>query len=166
MPFERVDGFHANVFTSRPKDVVASMIKRLAHRNANVQIYTLEVCYFRCSTICNAHHTRSSRMPCHRIVAQRCIGNSPQEASQTLCCDWLAIEYALMLETGRAQWANTSKNTHQQVKTKILERMAEWTEMFSKDRDLGIMEQAYMKLKSQSTSTYKKISPIMYLLDE
>lgn len=29
------------------KDAVASMIKRLAHRNANVQLYTLEV---RCAT--------------------------------------------------------------------------------------------------------------------
>ncbi|KAL9113572.1 MAG: hypothetical protein Q9227_002310 [Pyrenula ochraceoflavens] len=28
----------------RAKDAVASMIKRLAHRNANVQLYTLEVC--------------------------------------------------------------------------------------------------------------------------
>jgi hypothetical protein len=27
----------------RAKDVVAAMIKRLAHRNANVQLYTLEV---------------------------------------------------------------------------------------------------------------------------
>lgn len=27
----------------RAKDVTASMIKRLAHRNANVQLYTLEV---------------------------------------------------------------------------------------------------------------------------
>lgn len=27
----------------RPKDAVASLIKRLAHRNANVQLYTLEV---------------------------------------------------------------------------------------------------------------------------
>jgi len=36
------------------------------------------------------------------------------------------------------------------VKAKILERMEEWTEMFAKDPDLGIMEQAYMKLKSQS----------------
>lgn len=27
------------------KDAVASMIKRLAHRNANVQLYTLEVRY-------------------------------------------------------------------------------------------------------------------------
>ena len=39
---------------------------------------------------------------------------------------------------------------HQAVKAKILEMMAEWTEMFAKDPDLGIMEQAYMKLKSQS----------------
>jgi hypothetical protein len=37
--------------------------------------------------------------------------------------------------------------------------MAEWTEMFSKDPDLGIMEQGYMKLKSQS----KKEQPGFYL---
>ena len=30
--------------------------------------------------------------------------------------------------------------------------MGEWAEMFSRDPDLGIMEQAYMKLKSQSVS--------------
>lgn len=29
--------------SDRAKDAVASMIKRLAHRNANVQLYTLEV---------------------------------------------------------------------------------------------------------------------------
>jgi hypothetical protein len=29
----------------RAKDAVAAMIKRLAHRNANVQLYTLEVCF-------------------------------------------------------------------------------------------------------------------------
>lgn len=27
-----------------PKEVIQSLIKRLAHRNANVQLYTLEVC--------------------------------------------------------------------------------------------------------------------------
>lgn len=32
----------------------------------------------------------------------------------------------------------------------ILERMEEWTEMFSSNPDFGIMEQAYMKLKTQS----------------
>ena len=30
-------------FPSRAKDAVAALIKRLAHRNANVQLYTLEV---------------------------------------------------------------------------------------------------------------------------
>jgi hypothetical protein len=29
---------------SSAKDAVAALIKRLAHRNANVQLYTLEVC--------------------------------------------------------------------------------------------------------------------------
>ena len=42
------------------------------------------------------------------------------------------------------------QNTHTQVKAKILERMAEWSDMFSRDPDLGIMEQAHLKLKSQS----------------
>lgn len=45
------------------------------------------------------------------------------------------------------------QNTHQQVKSKILERMEEWTKMFSSNTELGIMEQAYMKLKAQSTLT-------------
>ncbi|KAK5156837.1 hypothetical protein LTR04_005525 [Oleoguttula sp. CCFEE 6159] len=52
------------------------------------------------------------------------------------------------------------RNTHQQVKAKILERMAEWTEMFSKDPDLGIMEQAYMKLKSQNPNLHPPSKPI------
>lgn len=51
------------------------------------------------------------------------------------------------------------KNSHPQVKTKILERMAEWTEMFSKTADLGIMEQAYMRLKSQSKEAPLLIRP-------
>lgn len=46
--------------------------------------------------------------------------------------------------------ADLVQNTHQQVKAKILERMADWAKMFSKEPNLGTMEQAYMKLKSQS----------------
>ncbi|KAL9603840.1 MAG: hypothetical protein Q9219_000949 [cf. Caloplaca sp. 3 TL-2023] len=51
------------------------------------------------------------------------------------------------------------RNTHQQVKAKILERLGEWTEMFSKDPDLGIMEQAYMRLKSQNPNLHPPSKP-------
>ena len=36
---------------SGPQQAVASLIKRLAHRNANVQLYTLEVGYLRLSCL-------------------------------------------------------------------------------------------------------------------
>lgn len=49
------------------------------------------------------------------------------------------------------------QNTHQQVKSKILERMAEWTEMFSREPDLGIMEQAFSRLKSQSMQNTERV---------
>jgi signal transducing adaptor molecule len=42
------------------------------------------------------------------------------------------------------------QNTHAAVKSKVLEKMAEWTEMFKNDPGLGIMEQAYDRVKSAS----------------
>ncbi|KAH9876666.1 ESCRT-0 subunit protein hse1 [Plenodomus biglobosus] len=98
------------------KDAVAAMIKRLAHRNANVQLYTLE--------LANA-------------LSQNCGIQMHKELASRSFTDAL-----LRLANDR--------NTHQQVKTKILERMAEWSDMFARDPDLGIMSGAYMKLKSQN----------------
>ncbi|KAF2139421.1 uncharacterized protein K452DRAFT_320544 [Aplosporella prunicola CBS 121167] len=101
---------------SGAKDVVTALIKRLAHRNANVQLYTLE--------LANAL-SQNCGLKMHKELASR----SFTDALLRLAND---------------------RNTHQQVKAKILERMGEWTEMFSKDPDLGIMEQAYMRLKTQN----------------
>lgn len=98
------------------KDVVAAMIKRLAHRNANVQLYTLE--------LANAL-SQNCGVQLHKELASR----SFTDALLRLAAD---------------------RNTHQQVKAKILERMGEWSEMFAKDPDLGIMSGAYERLKSQS----------------
>ncbi|KAJ4298941.1 ESCRT-0 subunit protein hse1 [Kalmusia sp. IMI 367209] len=98
------------------KDAVAAMIKRLAHRNANVQLYTLE--------LANAL-SQNCGIQMHKELASR----SFTDALLRLAAD---------------------RNTHQQVKAKILERMAEWSEMFAKDPDLGIMQGAYEKLKSQN----------------
>ncbi|KAL0261404.1 ESCRT-0 subunit protein hse1 [Diplodia seriata] len=101
---------------SGAKDVVAALIKRLAHRNANVQLYTLE--------LANAL-SQNCGLKIHKELASR----SFTDALLRLAND---------------------RNTHQQVKAKILERMGEWTEMFASNPDLGIMEQAYMRLKTQS----------------
>jgi signal transducing adaptor molecule len=107
------------------KDAVAALIKRLAHRNANVQLYTLE--------LANA-------------LSQNCGAKIHKELASRSFTDAL-----LRLAADR--------NTHHQVKSKILERMAEWTEMFSKDPDLGIMEQAYMRLKSQNPNLHPPSKP-------
>lgn len=101
---------------SGPKDAVVAMIKRLAHRNANVQLYTLE--------LANAL-SQNCGIQMHKELASR----SFTDALLRLAAD---------------------RNTHQQVKAKILERMSEWSDMFAKDPDLGIMQGAYERLKSQS----------------
>ncbi|KAJ9250631.1 hypothetical protein DTO207G8_6008 [Paecilomyces variotii] len=103
---------------SGAKDAVAALIKRLAHRNANVQLYTLE--------LANALSQNCGPV-IHRELASRSFTDS-----------------LLRLANDR--------NTHQQVKSKIVERMEEWTEMFSSNPDFGIMEQAYMKLKTTNPS--------------
>jgi signal transducing adaptor molecule len=102
------------------KDAVQAIIKRLAHRNANVQLYTLE--------LANAL-SQNCGVDLHKELASR----SFTDALLRLAAD---------------------RNTHQQVKAKILERMSEWTDMFASNPDLGIMEGAYMKLKTQSKLCY------------
>ncbi|ETI28114.1 hypothetical protein G647_00563 [Cladophialophora carrionii CBS 160.54] len=111
---------------SGSKDVVAAMIKRLAHRNANVQLYTLE--------LANAL-SQNCGISMHRELASR----SFTDALLRLAND---------------------RNTHQQVKSKILERMEEWTKMFASNTELGIMEQAYMRLKAQNPSLQPPQAPV------
>lgn len=51
------------------------------------------------------------------------------------------------------------RNTHQQVKSKILEKMQEWTDMFSSDADLGIMSDAFNRLKQTNPSLQPPSAP-------
>ncbi|KAF3917784.1 Intersectin-2 [Dactylellina cionopaga] len=118
---DKVDGGGAD----SPRDVVAALIKRLAHRNAQVQIYTLETA---------------------NALSQNCGTKIHQELSSRAFTDAL-----LRLAADR--------NTHQTVKSKILERMEDWAEMFSKDPNLFIMEQAYTRLKSQNPSLQAPSKP-------
>ncbi|KAK3984091.1 autophagy-related protein 13 [Cladorrhinum sp. PSN332] len=107
------------------KEAVQSMIKRLAHRNANVQLYTLEVA---------------------NALSQNCGKNMHRELSSRAFTDAL-----LKLANDR--------NTHNQVKAKILERMKEWSDMFKSDPDLGIMYDAYFRLKQSNPTLHPPSAP-------
>ncbi|KAI1118381.1 hypothetical protein F5Y14DRAFT_400198 [Nemania sp. NC0429] len=108
-----------------PNQAIQGLIKRLAHRNANVQLYTLE--------LANALSQNCGKAM-HRELASR----SFTEALLKLAND---------------------RNTHQQVKAKILERMKEWSDMFSKDADLGIMYDAYYRLKQSNPTLQPPSAP-------
>ncbi|KAL6890754.1 hypothetical protein GGI43DRAFT_217832 [Trichoderma evansii] len=107
------------------KEAVQSMIKRLAHRNANVQLYTLELAHALC---------QNCGKQMHREISSRAF-----------------TEALLKLANDR--------NTHQQVKSKILEKMQEWTDMFSSDADLGIMNDAFHRLKQTNPSLQPPSAP-------
>lgn len=51
------------------------------------------------------------------------------------------------------------RNTHNQVKAKILERMKEWSDMFSQDADLGVMYDAYFRLKQSNPQLQPPSAP-------
>ncbi|KAK4133635.1 hypothetical protein BT67DRAFT_442559 [Trichocladium antarcticum] len=108
-----------------PKEAVQSLIKRLAHRNANVQLYTLEVA---------------------NALSQNCGKAMHRELSSRAFTDAL-----LKLANDR--------NTHNQVKAKILERMKDWTDMFKSDPDLGIMYDAYFRLKQSNPTLQPPSAP-------
>ncbi|EPS41455.1 hypothetical protein H072_4642 [Dactylellina haptotyla CBS 200.50] len=114
------------------QNVVGALIKRLAHRNAQVQIYTLETA---------------------NALSQNCGPKMHRELSSRAFTDAL-----LRLAADR--------NTHQTVKSKILERMEDWTEMFSKDQSLFIMEQAYIKLKNQNPSLQAPVKPTKNIITD
>jgi signal transducing adaptor molecule len=51
------------------------------------------------------------------------------------------------------------RNTHTQVKAKILERMKDWSDMFKSDPDLGIMYDAYYRLKQSNPTLQPPSAP-------
>ena len=51
------------------------------------------------------------------------------------------------------------RNTHNQVKVKILEKMKDWSDIFNKDPDLGIMYDAYYRLKQNNPTLQPPSAP-------
>lgn len=111
---------------SGPSQAVGALIKRLAHRNANVQLYALEL---------------------GNALSQNCGPELHREIASKAFTD------ALLRLAG-------DRNTHGQVKQKVLERMGSWTEMFKGKHDLGIMEQAYNKLRMTQPGLMPPSKPV------
>ncbi|KAK5151983.1 ESCRT-0 subunit protein hse1 [Recurvomyces mirabilis] len=109
-----------------PQHAISALIKRLAHRNANVQLYTLE--------LANAL-SQNCGAPLHRELASKAFTDS------------------LLRLAG-------DRNTHGQVKQKVVERMENWTEEFRNSPDLGIMEQAYGRLRTQQPGLQAPSKPV------
>ena len=98
-------GFGPNLYESvlicvpeySAKDAVAALIKRLAHRNANVQLYTLEVRTLVQNTWniprTNSHISHSWAMLWHRTAARRYTANWLREASRIPYSALLVTEY-------------------------------------------------------------------------
>ena len=107
------------------KDAVSAMIKRLAHRNANVQLYTLEL-------------ANSLSQNCGLKIHRELSSKSFTDALLRIAAD---------------------RTTHQAVKSKILERMEDWAKMFKSNPELGIMDTAYYKLKSQNPNIQPPQAP-------
>lgn len=127
-----------------PKEAVQSLIKRLAHRNANVQLYTLEVRTL--AVLLARGYTNSVSLQLANALSQNCGKPMHRELSSRAFTDAL-----LKLANDR--------NTHSQVKPKILERMKDWTDMFKSDPDLGIMYDAYFRLKQTNPTLYPPSAP-------
>jgi signal transducing adaptor molecule len=51
------------------------------------------------------------------------------------------------------------RNTHTQVKAKILERMKDWSDMFKSDPDLGVMYDAFYRLKQTNPTLQPPSAP-------
>lgn len=51
------------------------------------------------------------------------------------------------------------RNTHTQVKAKILQKMKEWSDMFSQDPELGVMYDAYFRLKQTNPTLQAPSAP-------
>jgi signal transducing adaptor molecule len=128
-----------------PKESAQSLIKRLAHRNANVQLYTLEVGSSLFGASPSEFHINNPAQVANAL-SQNCGKNMHRELSSRAFTDAL-----LKLANDR--------NTHTQVKAKILERMKEWSDMFKSDPALGIMYDAYYRLKQSNPTLQPPSAP-------
>ncbi|KAF8998603.1 hypothetical protein BDQ17DRAFT_1247500 [Cyathus striatus] len=104
------------------RQVIAALLKRLTHRNPNVQLYTLTLA----ESLSKNVGTKINREIASRAFTQ-------------------GLEKIII-----------DRNTHEKVRQRALQLIAEWTAEFESDPSLGIMEECYKNLKAKN---YKFVAP-------
>ncbi len=120
------------------RNVVAAALKRLAHRNPNVQLYTL--------TLVEAL-SKNCGLEIHREISSRAFTQGLEKLVTDRVCASLNI-------TGQVSMDLTyvSQTTHDKVRKRVLGLVAIWSAEFEKDSSLGMMEECYENLKSKGAT--------------
>jgi signal transducing adaptor molecule len=119
------------------RNVIAAILKRLAHRNPNVQLYSLTL-------------SESLSKNCGKYLHTEIASRAFTQALERLITDRVRI--FLPIPLGKMLIAPFPiQTTHDKVRHRALMLIAMWTEDFESDPDLGMMEECYDGLKAKST---------------
>ena len=108
------------------------MLKRLTHRNANVQLYSLAVA---------EALSKNCGIEVHRELASRAFTQGLEKLVTDRVCTIFGYEI-------RAQ--NRPQTGHDKVKKKTLSMIHTWAKEWENDPSLGIMNECYESLKTKS----------------
>ena len=117
----------------RARNVVAASLKRLAHRNPNVQLYTL--------TLLEAL-SKNCGIEVHREISSRAFTQGLEKLITDRVRPPIPLTLAVVTFSSR-------QTTHNKVQKRALGMVAVWTAEFEKDPSLGLMEECYENLKSK-----------------
>lgn len=130
--------------------MIAAVLKRLVHRNPNVQLYTLSL---------SESLGKNVGIEIHREIASRAFTQGLEKLITDRVSNAFTIDLAL-------SWYDHvfCKNTHEKVRKRALGLIAEWAAEFENEESLGIMEDCYNNLKAKSLSFELYIRRLYWLL--
>jgi signal transducing adaptor molecule len=108
-------------------------MKRLAHRNPNVQLYALSL-------------TDSLSKNCGVAVNKEIASRAFTQGLEKLVTDRVSTAFVLKFASANVIFLQTA---HDKVRKRALSLIAEWTTEFEEDSSLGIMEDCFNNLKSK-----------------
>jgi hypothetical protein len=117
------------------RNVIAAVLKRLAHRNPNVQLYALSLA---------EALSKNCTIELHREIASRAFTQGLEKIITDRVCSFSFFSIFSLTTVF------TQQTTHEKVRRRALGLIAAWTAEFENDSTLGIMGECYASLKAKS----------------